>query len=176
MHFSSLGLYDSTCMSSLHLAACVQCDIKLCTHATSMSFFSDGQAILCWKLHCCCCKCISHLSAVSAPRTSARHWTIPLLATGAPTLKAVKQNAAGHRAPAKRKSGRPAKGGEKAKRRRMVGGILKHVGHAAPGQQCTQCGTQVRLLFASLHSLLSVTNTPLPLLCLFFGDECSLDC
>ncbi|EIE20993.1 hypothetical protein COCSUDRAFT_48229 [Coccomyxa subellipsoidea C-169] len=49
----------------------------------------------------------------------------------------------GHRAPTKRKSGRPAKGGEKSKRRRMVGGILKTVGHAAPGQQCTQCGTQV---------------------------------
>lgn len=72
----------------------------------------------------------------------------------------------------------------------MVGGILKHVGHAAPGQQCTQCGTQVRLLSqewyiflfylylwlsftgvvfllslclsASLHSLLLVTHTPLP--------------
>lgn len=44
---------------------------------------------------------------------------------------------------AKRKSGRPAKGCDKGKRRRMVGGVLKTVGHAAPGQQCTQCGTQV---------------------------------
>ncbi len=31
-----------------------------------------------------------------------------------------------------------------AKRRRLVGGLLKTVGAAAPGQQCTQCGTQVR--------------------------------
>ena len=31
-----------------------------------------------------------------------------------------------------------------AKRRRLVGGLLKTVGSAAPGQQCTQCGTQVR--------------------------------
>lgn len=31
-----------------------------------------------------------------------------------------------------------------AKRRRLVGGMLKTVGAAAPGQQCTQCGTQVR--------------------------------
>ncbi|BDA45186.1 probable GATA transcription factor 9 at C-terminar half [Coccomyxa sp. Obi] len=49
----------------------------------------------------------------------------------------------GQKAPLKRKSGRPSKGGEKSKRRRMVGGMLKTVGHAAPGQQCTQCGTQV---------------------------------
>ncbi len=28
----------------------------------------------------------------------------------------------------------------------MVGGMLKTVGHAAPGQQCTQCGTQVSTL------------------------------
>ena len=50
---------------------------------------------------------------------------------------------AGQKGPLKRKSGRPSKGGEKSKRRRMVGGMLKTVGHAAPGQQCTQCGTQV---------------------------------
>ena len=48
------------------------------------------------------------------------------------------------RAAMKRKGGRPAKASDKAvKRRRMVGGVLKHIGTAAPGQQCTHCGTQV---------------------------------
>ena len=50
------------------------------------------------------------------------------------------------RAALKRKGTRAAKMSEKAvKRRRMVGGVLKHIGTAAPGQQCTHCGTQVRL-------------------------------
>ena len=46
----------------------------------------------------------------------------------------------------KRKAGRQGRASAEkaAKRRRMVGGILKTVGTAAPGQQCTQCGTQVR--------------------------------
>lgn len=49
------------------------------------------------------------------------------------------------RAAGKRKAGRGGRPGEKAvKRRRMVGGVLKHVGAAAPGQQCTHCATQVR--------------------------------
>ena len=45
----------------------------------------------------------------------------------------------------KRKGGRQGRASAEkaAKRRRMVGGILKTVGTAAPGQQCTQCGTQV---------------------------------
>ena len=45
----------------------------------------------------------------------------------------------------KRKGGRQGRASAEkaAKRRRMVGGILKTVGTAAPGQQCTQCSTQV---------------------------------
>lgn len=59
----------------------------------------------------------------------------------------VKYRAADGRATSgKRKGGRQSKSAEKAaKRRRMVGGVLKTVGTAAPGQQCTQCGTQVQL-------------------------------
>ncbi len=47
----------------------------------------------------------------------------------------------------KRKGGRQGRASAEkaAKRRRMVGGILKTVGTAAPGQQCTQCSTQVCL-------------------------------
>ena len=46
----------------------------------------------------------------------------------------------------KRKGARQSKASAEkaAKRRRLVGGMLKTVGAAAPGQQCTQCGTQVR--------------------------------
>ena len=47
------------------------------------------------------------------------------------------------------KGGRQSRFAEKAvKRRRVGGGMLKTVGTAAPGQQCTQCGTQVLLLCA----------------------------
>lgn len=86
----------------------------------------------------------------------------------------------------------------------MVGGILKHVGHAAPGQQCTQCGTQVRLLSQEWYIFLfhlylwyifhrsgisfifmsfcfspqpfTSDPHPTPLFCLLFGDEYSRDC
>ncbi len=64
---------------------------------------------------------------------------------GAQFLLMVSASADGKSSGSKRKGGRQSRSAAEkaAKRRRMVGGVLKTVGTAAPGQQCTQCGTQV---------------------------------
>lgn len=69
-------------------------------------------------------------------------WYTTLLAL---SFYKVSASADGKSSGSKRKGGRQSRlSAEKAaKRRRMVGGVLKTVGTAAPGQQCTQCGTQV---------------------------------
>jgi hypothetical protein len=60
-------------------------------------------------------------------------------------LSCARAGAGAPRVQAKRRAARAGRLGEKAvKRRRMVGGVLKHIGTAAPGQQCTHCATQVR--------------------------------
>ncbi len=61
--------------------------------------------------------------------------------------KVASGGAEGKASGTKRKGGRQGRASAEkaAKRRRMVGGILKTVGTAAPGQQCTQCSTQVCL-------------------------------